>query len=719
MSQESQVGSLAWAATLLVEEACNHYEKAWRSGRRPNIEDFVAGRALAERSLLLHELVSLEIEYCRSCSEECTAAEYLARFPMLDSDWLASIMSNRPEGPASQRGATTFSGKNLESVQGICPSDRAERLPTIAEQAAHILVSALANDVETPDRYTLTRLHATGGIGRVWLARDQRLGREIALKELRPENANNPAIWDRFLLEARITGQLEHPGIVPIYELGGQRSEGPPFYTMRFVKGRTFTEVIRDYHHKRAADQVDVLDLHKVLGAFVSACQAVAYAHARGVIHRDLKGQNIVLGDFGEVMVLDWGMAKMVGAKGQSPAMAEETPSVTPETKPLAEVPAADNPTLEGQVLGTPANMAPEQAAGQIDRIDSRTDVYGLGSILYEILTGQPPFTGPDTREIMRRVREEKVIRPRQLWVATPVAVEAICLKALAKNPDDRYASVRRLTQDLECWLAGEPTSAYREPWTARTARWTKRHRTFVMAATVALVVAATTFAIATVMLVAANQREREARQDAVQFASDAARQRDRARDAVDAFYTQVSESPEMRAKGVERLRTQLLESALKFYRQMLEEKREDTRVEREQARTYYRLGLLYRAMDRNALAQQAYEDAIASFRGFVAAHPDAESDPNELATYRFQLAKLLESIGRDDRAQGGMRRGGAFVPWTGGAVSRQRELSKQRSGGSVHVGRASTEIGRYQECRSGIPLGCAPLREDCRSRTE
>jgi eukaryotic-like serine/threonine-protein kinase len=187
VSQEQESESLAWAATLLVEEVCNHYEKAWRSGRRPHIEDFVAGRARAERSLLLRELVSLEIEYCRRGGEERTPAEFIARFPMLDPDWLASLMSNRPEEPPSRLRATNVYEEKVDSHRGAtCPPGPAERLPTIAEPAGHILVSALANDIEAPDRYTLTRLHATGGIGRVWLARDQRLGREIALKELRP-----------------------------------------------------------------------------------------------------------------------------------------------------------------------------------------------------------------------------------------------------------------------------------------------------------------------------------------------------------------------------------------------------------------------------------------------------------------------------------------------------------------------------------------------------
>src|SRR5262249_32656076 len=162
-----------------------------------------------------------------------------------------------------------------------------------------------------PERYLLTRLHATGGIGRIWLARDRELGRDAALKELRPERAGNATVAARFLQEARITGQLEHPGIVPVYELA-RRPDAQPFYTMRFVNGRTLTEAARAYHDKRRAGQAESLELLTLLGAFVTVCNTVAFAHSRGVLHRDLKGQNVVLGDFGEVVVLDWGLAKLL-----------------------------------------------------------------------------------------------------------------------------------------------------------------------------------------------------------------------------------------------------------------------------------------------------------------------------------------------------------------------------------------------------------------------
>jgi PAS domain S-box-containing protein len=319
------------------------------------------------------------------------------------------------------------------------------------QQVAH--QQATVDHVSGPhERYARLRLHATGGIGRVWVAHDADLGRDVALKELRPERADHVGLWARFLQEARITGQLEHPGVVPVYELARRGDDQQPFYTMRFVKGRTLSEAAGVFHHKRLAGQADALDLPVLLNAFVTVSNTVAYAHSRGVIHRDLKGQNVILGDFGEVVVLDWGLAKRLGQPGGALAAAPTTSE---------DAGAADSgQTVQGQALGTPAYMAPEQAAGHLDRIDRRTDVYGLGAVLYEILTGQPPFAGPDTAAVLRKVQEEEPAPPRQLWPDVPPALEALCLRALAKEPADRPAAAAELAQEVQGWQEFERRKA-------------------------------------------------------------------------------------------------------------------------------------------------------------------------------------------------------------------------------------------------------------------
>ena len=297
---------------------------------------------------------------------------------------------------------------------------------------------------EGKERYSLLRLHASGGIGRIWLARDSHLERDIALKELRPERAGDSRLWARFLQEAQITGQLEHPGIVPVYELARRPGSKQPFYTMRFVRGRTLSEATLAFHAKRAVGDNDSFELLALLNAYVTVCNTIAYAHSRGVLHRDLKGQNVVLGDFGEVVVLDWGLAKRVDHDELLEQIAGGTQGGNGE--PVL--------TLQGQALGTPAYMAPEQAAGRLDEIDFRTDVYGLGAMLYEILTGQPPFTGSDTREVLRRVREEEPPPPRQHWPAVPMELEAVCLRALCKRREDRQTAAGELGQHVQHWIA-------------------------------------------------------------------------------------------------------------------------------------------------------------------------------------------------------------------------------------------------------------------------
>jgi serine/threonine-protein kinase len=324
----------------------------------------------------------------------------------------------------------------------------------------------------------LGQLVGSGGIGRVWLARDDHLGRDVALKELRPEVAESAAHRARFLEEARITGQLEHPGIVPVYELVA-RADGPAFYVMRFVRGRTLADAVRGYHQRRRTGEAGPMELRELLDAFIAVCNAVAYAHSRCVLHRDLKPQNVILGDFGEVSVLDWGLAKLTDGEGEGTGL---PPVSLPREPPRAQ-------TQTGKILGTPAYVSPEQAEGRSDRMGIRSDVYGLGAVLYEVLTGEPPVGGRTIEEILQKIAQEQPVRPRQRVAATPLALEAVCLKALAKRAEDRYGSAKELAEEVQRWLADEPVRAYREPWRVRVARWVRRHQAATAAGAAAFLV--------------------------------------------------------------------------------------------------------------------------------------------------------------------------------------------------------------------------------------
>lgn len=291
-------------------------------------------------------------------------------------------------------------------------------------------------------RYATERLYAEGGIGQVWLARDRQLNRVVAVKTLRPAMSRRERVQRRFIQEAQITGQLEHPGIVPVYELVAAPKSGSPFYAMRFVHGRTLVELSRKYHERRRAGESDPFGLISLLSAFVAVCNTVAYAHSRGVIHRDLKGENVLVGDFGEVLLVDWGVAKVLGADDEAAGSRLSIPASEEN----------DGRTMQGDIVGTPAYMAPEQANGRQDLVDTHTDIYGLGAILYEILTGQPPFTGTNTWDVLGKVRRDEPTAPRELWSDAPPALEAICMRALSKHPSDRYGSAAALGQEVHTW---------------------------------------------------------------------------------------------------------------------------------------------------------------------------------------------------------------------------------------------------------------------------
>ncbi len=261
-------------------------------------------------------------------------------------------------------------------------------------------------------RFLILRQHARGGLGEVFVAYDKELHREVALKEIRPDRADDSVSRARFVLEAEITGGLEHPGIVPVYGLG-EFAGGRPFYAMRFIQGDSLKAAIARFHAAEGPGRDPgerALALRGLLRRFIDVCNAIAYAHSRGVLHRDLKPANVMLGKYGETLVVNWGLAKAIGrAEGAMGIIAE------PALRPPAS--SGSTPTIAGSALGTPAYMSPEQAAGALNRIGPRSDVYSLGATLYCLLTGRAPLDegDGDIDEPLRRARAGEIAPPRQV----------------------------------------------------------------------------------------------------------------------------------------------------------------------------------------------------------------------------------------------------------------------------------------------------------------
>jgi serine/threonine-protein kinase len=359
----------------------------------------------------------------------------------------------------------------------------------------------------TEMRYRLVRFHAAGGRGQVSVALDKELNREIALKEIQERYADDDASRSRFLFEAEVTGGLEHPGIVPVYSLGAY-ADGRPFYAMRFIRGRSLKQSITEFHKttfttpaRRAAE------FRNLIERFKAVCLTMDYAHSRRVIHRDLKPENVMLGDYGETLVVDWGLAKRLDPD------AERTVDAASGGPPIG---ASSDATHMGRVMGTPPYMSPEQAAGRIDQLGPASDVYSLGATLYSLLTGHAPVRDLNVKEVLKKVEAGEIQPPRQARPEVPRALEAICLRAMALKPEERYPTPGALADDLDKWLADAPVAAYAEPWTVRTWRWISRHRTLVISGAAILVAALASLAVIVVLLNGKNTELENAKQQAV-----------------------------------------------------------------------------------------------------------------------------------------------------------------------------------------------------------
>lgn len=478
-------GLLALQMDFVTRDALIDGIEAWIENKQESL-----GRILVQRGHLAENLVRL--------LEELVDRHLEAH----NNDTKKSLSSINAQATLDEPGLgdEDFSAHaTLEMLKDLShPLHPRETMSAIPEQEA--------NEV----RFRFLRPHAQGGLGRISVALDQELQREVALKELKDEHSNDRHRRSRFLMEAEVTGSLEHPGIVPVYALGSY-PDGRPFYAMRFIRGDCLRDVIEQFHKQQQngvpPDQ-DPLTLRQILRRFIDTCNAIAYAHSRDVIHRDIKPENVMLGLFGETLVVDWGLAKVMS---QTQSHLESTVDVADQMIRATTLGSLVE-TADGTALGTPAYMSPEQAEGVMDRVGPASDVYSLGATLYCILTNHAPFETGTLHEVISKVRRGEFAPPSEMNLSTPAALEAICLKAMQAKTEDRYANVHDLVKDVEAWLADERVQAYPEPWTLKVGRWIRRHQSTVITLAGILVTAVLALTISTVFVTRAWQDEEKAR---------------------------------------------------------------------------------------------------------------------------------------------------------------------------------------------------------------
>lgn len=365
----------------------------------------------------------------------------------------------------------------------------------IARPADHSRPTSGPIQVDT--RLVDLSFHDRGGLGIVYKAHDHKLHRDVAVKVLNQNHARNASGQQRFQAEAEITGRLDHPGVVPVYALG-QTDDGQPFYVMRFIRGETFDDRVKQFHKSKheMSDSEQRVAMRKLLTQMVSVCQTIAYAHTRGIVHRDIKPRNIMCGKHGETLVVDWGLAIPFAREGRFRVEDEKT---------LVPITSHEIPADRGGE-GTPVFMSPEQALGR-SVIGPASDIYSLGLVLYKTITGALAFDGANPIEIKTGIMKGEFVAPRNVDRDIAGPLEAICLKAMALLPSDRYETATAMADDLERYLADAPVQSYRYTWQERSSKFIRRNQTLFASILIgSVLLTAVSLAAASVFL--QNQRQ-------------------------------------------------------------------------------------------------------------------------------------------------------------------------------------------------------------------
>jgi eukaryotic-like serine/threonine-protein kinase len=458
-----------------IDSLCSKYEATRTQGGDITIEAFLVESELEIQTQLKRELLQIEMEILETWDQLGSLKAMIDRFPeeevLIREQWeslqqrtgpkLANPLNRETQANTVPRGSTHDEGRKTQTIQQSEDESPVPHDPSL--------------------RFRIIRNLAHGGIGTVFVAFDSDLQREVAIKVLKRKFANDRVVTQRFEAEATVTGNLEHPNIIPIYATG-IRSDGRPFYAMRLIHGRSMQAAISDLHNQHAED----LDFRgnpvarDLMLRFITVCRAVGFAHSRGVLHRDLKPSNIMVGDFGETLVVDWGLARAV----------HSIDSKQMQSRRRGQVDRLNSDkTLDGTIVGTPGYMSPEQAFGRNEEITRASDIYSLGATLFQILTNQIPHMHTGNASPAPQCDTEAYIATRSKngspvalskFGDFPAALNAICGQAMEFDPKKRYSSAELLATDLEAWLLDEPVSVLPETRLQKIRRWAKSHPAMV-----------------------------------------------------------------------------------------------------------------------------------------------------------------------------------------------------------------------------------------------